>query len=632
MIFSWLLLSACAPGVLAVVDPSRSGHFLDAPYPSDADLSDAGTPDLSAFPAPENALVAGIVRGWADRVQLSSLGYGNNAAIYFRFEAPVAFPTATNGWPDDPVVLVSIDGVEQLPLDLDFVEDPAGDPFWAPNTLALAPRLGEGMRAGKTYVAAVLDTAGVDAPEGYALPDGVEDALSAAGILGRPVVATVFTVQDAVGDLRALGASADQQLPEWDDVTLRRVVSLDFAPGLTPSGKDAQVQTVTYEGGETRVVYLSPGDDPAYTVDLLDWPMVVYEADIDVLNYQDEDDRPYMSPGLATLGDVDRQTGWIEVDHGVVLSQPWAEKMRITVSLPKGQDGEPITGANVVLWDHGTSGSAYDIVNRGSEADDARALAQTFADAGWATVGRDATLYGARYPLIDEGYDGSLGFYNIVNLPAFRDNQRQTAVDGHLLLRYVQGHLNDDLPAGSINPGRVRKAGHSLGAVTSNLGLAMEPLAYEDAFLVGTGGDFSEYFLSTGLTDSIDPELIGSLFTLLGAEVPDEISPASVLGAAVGATSGDHITRLHPLIGVFQTSMDPSDPMSVARDIHTPTFVVIAPGDKQTPDFTAEALAQPTALQRATVRTCQATSDYDPHQCIWREAAGPALVAEWLAR
>jgi hypothetical protein len=78
--------------------------------------------------------------------------------------------------------------------------------------------------------------------------------------------------------------------------------------------------------------------------------------------------------------------------------------------------------------------------------------------------------------------------------------------------------------------------------------------------------------------------------------------------------------------------MDPSDPMSVARDIHTPAFVVIAPGDKQTPDFTAEALAQPTALQRATVRTCEATSDYDPHQCIWREAAGPALLAEWLAR
>ena len=45
--------------------------------------------------------------------------------------------------------------------------------------------------------------------------------------------------------------------------------------------------------------------------------------------------------------------------------------------------------------------------------------------AGWAVVGRDADLYGQRYPLIDEGFGASLGFYNVVNPPAFRDNLRR---------------------------------------------------------------------------------------------------------------------------------------------------------------------------------------------------------------
>jgi hypothetical protein len=57
----------------------------------------------------------------------------------------------------------------------------------------------------------------------------------------------------------------------------------------------------------------------------------------------------------------------------------------------------------------------------------------------------------------------------------------------------------------------------------------------------------------------------------------------------------------------------------------------VAPGDRQTPDFLGEALAQPRALPFATLRTCEAASDYDPHQCIWREAIGPELVREWLA-
>ena len=56
---------------------------------------------------------------------------------------------------------------------------------------------------------------------------------------------------------------------------------------------------------------------------------------------------------------------------------------------------------------------------------------------------------------------------------------------------------------------------------------------------------------------------------------------------------------------------------------------VIAPGDYQTPDFTAEALAS--AHPDATTSICNALADYDPHHCLWREAEGWALLDAWLA-
>ena len=627
------LLAACTEPVPAIVAPNREGHLLDAPFPDDALRDEAGHPDLSAFPLPENALLADVVQGWVDQAELSWRGWANNGAVYFRTEAPVALPAFTSGIKSDPIVMIDTQGLELIPLEIQVVADPAGDPFWAPNTIAVAPQLGFPLRSGATYVVALLTTADVSSPEGYSVPALAEQVLTDAEVIGDAAVATVFTVQDPIADLEALATAADGRMPSWGDVALRRVVRLDYAAGLTPSGRDAVVETVTYEDGGQRTVYLEPDEDPPLSFDLVDWPMIVYEADLGVPNFQELDDRPYMSPGLATLGDVGRFSGWIEIDDRGVVSEPWIDTMRITVSLPKGPDGAPRVDAPVVLWDHGTGGDAYNIVHRPSPLDDGRAIASAFADAGWAVVGRDATLYGARYPLIDEGYDGSLGFYNIVNLPAFRDNQRQTAVDGHALLRFVQGTLNEKLPAGSVDPRRIRRAGHSLGAVTSNLGVAMEPRAYESVFLFGTGGIFSEYFLSTGLTAEIDPELIGSLLSLLGAEVPPEITPASVFAAALGASpeAAVNMTRLHPLLGLFQGTMDPSDPMAVARGVLAPAYVVVAPGDRQTPDFLGEALAQPRALPFATLRTCEATSDYDPHQCIWREAIGPELVREWLA-
>ncbi|MCK6502585.1 hypothetical protein L6R53_04185 [Myxococcota bacterium] len=630
-----------AEGVLAIVDPARAEHFFDLPWPTDDALRD-GRASLQGYPLVQEGPLAPVLAGWAARIEQTTRGFANDGAAYFRFEAALdGLPATTAGLPTDPVLWAcdAPDGVELLPLDLRFVDDPLGDPAWAPNTLAFGPILGRPPASGATCAAVVMAAAGVRAPDGYSLPEGVQARLDAAGVVGEAAVATLFTVQDGTAELRALAADVDARLGAATDgsgVSFRRVTSLAYHQGLTPSGKDATLATATFEDGSTEVAYLAPLEEGGEHTTLLDesWPMVVYQASIPTLNYSGLEDRPYMSPGLAHLADVDRSTGWIGFDAaGAVERAPETEWMRIVVSLPRGKDGQPAHDAPVVIWDHGTGGHAYNSVQRRNQADDGRALAQALADAGYAIIGRDAALYGTRYPLVDEGYDASLGFYNIVNLPAFRDNQRQTAVDGHVLLRFVQRDLDAALPAGSVDETRLRRAGHSLGSVTANLGLAMDPEAFDAAFLSGSGGLFSHYFLDTGLIDTIDPTTMAALFALLGVDdPPDPVTAPAALGAAMGLPeeAWARIDRLHPALQLFQWTMDPSDPMAVARDEALPTTMIIGAGDWQVPDFTSEALCD-LALPDCTRTTVEADGDYDPHYVMHRTEEGLALWQSWLA-
>lgn len=633
-----LLLAACGappePAAHAIVDLTRAGHFLDAPFPADDRLGADQLPDLSGFPEAPQALTAPLVQGWATRLEMTANGFGNNSAIWMRFDAPIEVPAELPGGPGDPVLLLRIDRPEQLPAITWFVEDPLGDPFWAPNTLAVAPALGHPMASGGRYAAVVMASAAVGPAEGWETPAEVRVALDALGIPGEVAVATEFTVQDATGQLRQLFADADTRLGDWGDVTFRRVTSLDFAAGTTPSGNEATLVTATFEDGGTEVTYLAPADDGSnvHFVDLGEsWPMAVYQAYLPMPNYSGLDDRPYMSPGLGHINDVERYSGWIDFRDGTLVDEPDVELVRVVVSLPKDEAGQPVTGAKVMVWDHGTGGHAYESVQRRNVADQGDNVAAILAAHGYATIGRDAPLYGTRYPLIDEGYGSSLGFYNIVNAPAFRDNQRQTAVEGHVLLRYVQERLNDDLPAGSVDPAAVVRFGHSMGSVTANLGMAAEPEAWGAGFLSGSGGIFTHYFLDTGMLEDIDAEQIAMLFALVGATPPEEVTAPAALGAVLGLDEAAwvNVNRFHPVVGLFQWIMDPSDPMAVARDEALPLELLVCTGDHQVPNFTSEALGE--ALPDVQIDRVDPTSDdYDPHVCLHRESAAQAVLDGWL--
>lgn len=637
-----LLAAACTPeqaepGVLAIVDPARAGHLLDAPFPSNDLLDGDGHADLSAYPHADPGPLSGVIDGWIAKASLATNGFSANGAFYFRFADAVEFPATTAGAAGDPVLLIDVATGERFPLEVAFVTNPADDPFYAPNTLAAAPALGHTPPSGATLVAVVMRSAGVSAPEGYTLPDGVAAALAKAGVDGEPAVATVYTVQDPIGELHALRRAIDAAMgttPDWSSVTLKRVVRLSYTQGVTESGKDATVATTTYDDDTTSTAFLAKGlPENDHTLDLGEsWPMAVYEAYLPVPYFQGLADRPFMRPGAGLLLDGDRTDGWLHFQDGELTNPAEADQVRVVISIPKDLAGAPIEDATVTLWDHGTGGSAYEHIGRKDPADDTRALNEVFAAASAAIVGRDQPMYGTRFPLVDSGFsDGSLGFYNIANLPAFRDNQRQGALEGYVVRRFVEEGLNDRLTEGSVDATGVRRFGHSLGSLTTHVGVATDPQAWGPVFVNGVSAQLVLTFLETGLANT-GSSLFNTLQTLFQVEIQPGDSVGVVIAAALGVDDPDarrRFDRLHLATQPFTWILDPSDPTTVSEALTVRESIFMGIGDYQTPNRGTRALFD--QLADATLTECTVRADYDPHYCLFREPEGPAAMAAWLA-
>jgi hypothetical protein len=249
-------------------------------------------------------------------------------------------------------------------------------------------------------------------------------------------------------------------------------------------------------------------------------------------------------------------------------------------------------------------------------------------------VARDLPLYGDRFDLVGAGFsDGSLGFFNIVNLPAFRDNQRQGGIEGHVVRRWVQeGGLAAALPRGVVDGSKVRRFGHSLGTVTAYLGIAAEPDAWDSGFVSGSGAWFALSFLETGLTET-GGGLVGTLGDLFGVDVQPGDAIGEVIAAGLGIDDPDaraRFDRLHPAVALFSWIVEASDPAATARAEATPVTVLLPPGDLQIPEAGTRGMAR--LLPEGEVAPCTPTADYDPHYCLFREDEGHAALRQWAAR
>ena len=253
-------------------------------------------------------------------------------------------------------------------------------------------------------------------------------------------------------------------------------------------------------------------------------------------------------------------------------------------------------------------------------------MIQTFADAGTVVVSRDQPLYGDRYSLIEDGFGGSLGFYNIGNLPAFRDNQRQGGADHRVLHRFVRDALPNLF---AVDPNRIGAYGHSLGSVTAHNGLIQsQGDGALSAFMSGTGGYFTYYVLETGLLGT-DNDVVTQIEPILGVSLEGRTAP-ELVAALVGLPEAawPNMNRMHPVMGLFQTIMDPSDPIVLAPAQTQPEILLMGVGDLQVPNRTTEWLAETTPL--GELRRCEPTEEYDPHYCTYREEDGLRALKSFL--
>ncbi len=613
------LLLACKAGPLALIEPDRSGHWLDRPFPSDELRDEDGFVDWTILPAAPTDLGDKLVTGWKEQAALSVHGFSHFSAVTFRFEAPLeGLQDSYPGSPEDPVRLCSEDG-ECVPIMVNWLADPLGDPFLATHSLRIAPEPSHPLRSGTTYTALVDQTLARPA-EGWEPPPGLEDL----------AISTTFTVQDTLGELAALKAAVEASLlPEHLATELVQVAGFRYEQGETASGKATTMAIATYLDGSEQVteMYASEGRETSSVDFLEDWPFDVYEARIRTLAFQGLEDAPYASSGLGLLGDFDRRhDGWIEFSGSGELLNDWeTEEVRVLIQVPKeGSD------FGVMTWDHGTGGSAYNAVARISSDSSLHEVAEALASSGVVVVSRDQPLYGLRYPLIDQGFGASLGFYNIGNLPAFRDNERQAAVDHVVLNRFVR----EELPRHVDTDGaRVGSFGHSLGSVTAHVGLAMEQgEGASSAFMSGSGGYYTHYVLGTGLFANGGNGLTETLEPLIGVD-PATATPGELVAALVGLpeSSWGLMDEQHPILQLFQTVMDGADPLAVApdQDPGVEELILLGVDDYQVPNQTTRWLGE--ASPNAVVEECQRREDYDGHYCTFREPEGHEALREFAS-
>jgi hypothetical protein len=446
-------------------------------------------------------------------------------------------------------------------------------------------------------------------------------------------VATVFSVQDVPNDLRQLRATADAFLDANSDLLapqggLREVATLAYTQGQTPNGRAATLETVTFVDGGTEVTYLDDANVTDQWVDLTSGPMAVYQATIHTAAFQQAAGRPYQSPGLAILFDTTRTDGWIEFDvAGDLVSTPRAEPMRVVVQVPRDRDATAI-----VDWAHGSGGDAYSSIARVDPANQIGPIRERIAELGAVIVGGDQPLFGRRFEFQQRGYEDTLLVVNIPNLPAFRANVQQGAVDQHVRLRFAREVLPGLFAPGVITPSRVVGFGHSIGAQMAAVGAGMdEPGAGSpDALLInGTVGFVTHSVVASDLFE-IRGGVGAQILDLIGLEPDPNATPAEILGALFGVpeSAWPNIDRHHPLALPFQLIAEGADPLAVAAAHGIDLTVFAGDGDSKVPPDGFAWLADATPF--GTLYHCTPSAPYDGHFCVFREPDGIAAFEQLL--
>lgn len=276
-------------------------------------------------------------------------------------------------------------------------------------------------------------------------------------------------------------------------------------------------------------------------------------------------------------------------------------KIPVTVVIPKAP--MPPAGYPVIINGHGMSN------NRGSML----SLANELARAGFAMIGIDDVLHGARAGIEDvknnfkgtyvgpdgipDRYPTALSFFaEFSDFIVVRDNFRQTILDQMSLVRLIQSSKLDLSPLAAAAGGQTPKldgahiywSGGSLGGIMGTMAVALEPEIKGAAFQV-PGASFVQLIASNSAEFS---GLVGTVakgsFGLVGEEILDEFHPiANFLGTIT--ESGDPIGYAPHILHNPLLDREPPD-----------LLVTYALDDEVMPNISTMALIRAIGLDLAT--------------------------------
>lgn len=300
-----------------------------------------------------------------------------------------------------------------------------------------------------------------------------------------------------------------------------------------------------------------------------------------------------------------RRGGGFAVDSGsgaAHLTEPDA-KVPVTIVLPR--EPPPPAGYPVVVHGHGLSnhrGSMFGVANE-------------LARAGFAMVGIDDVLHGARQGIVDVmnnypgPYQGPDGIPDGVGFPitffagfgdfvAIRDNFRQTVLDHVSLVRLIQNPeldlsllATEEVVSPHLDPDRIYWSGGSLGGIVGTMVLAVEPEIRAGALQV-PGASFLQ--LITTQSAELAPlvaTLTRVLFSIDDIEAIDPFHPVATLLASV-TEPGDPIAYAPHVI---------DDPIVSGR-APADVLVTYALHDEVLPNVATEALIRALGLELAEPR------------------------------
>jgi hypothetical protein len=527
-----MALAGCSDGVGEPVhavyvvpeslDALSQEAWFDHPWPSDVRVED-GSPVFRGF---FNPGLVRLVDEYVSRTDGLLDGFSPVGGGYFRFDGAIDRESV----PVDPAETLDVRASVQL-IDVDPASPTVGQrhpilvsfrapggKYLVPNTLRWLPAFGFPLRPHTRYAAIVTHTLRAD---------GGGDVLASAEL------EEVLGIVPATGPRIAL---AEEVAP-----------ALDVIDG-TGTRRQAIRQLAVFTTGDPSAELLAIADHVRREVPAPDfiardpWDVVKYDPDYTLYrarfgpipNYQ-QGTVPYSKP---------EDGGDILFEDGVPVVANTYEA-RFAISIPKPKHCEmPAAGYPIVLYAHGTGG------NYESFASDETANA--LAAKCLAVMGVDQIFHGDRPGAPADPDQVDFIFFNVQNVAAIRNNNRQSAIDEVQRARlFTERHV--EIPADvSVNgqaikfdSSKVMFFGHSQGGLNGPLFLAADD-SVRGAVLSGSGSMLIITLLSkTEPTPSL-AELVANLL-------------------ALDLEEKEELDFFHPALMVAQSIADPVDPIHYAR-------------------------------------------------------------------